>query len=257
MSTRLRKDLNNLSVFDKIIIVDTDDNERKSSMVLITDTAKCRAQDVSDIFHYMGILSYAATPKEALSEISSIYKAVLILHPEKFADIEDYLQKLRSYDRAVPVIAITDAHLPEYVSELFDGCYPDSIYSSTLVYEIAKLQKERGLPIIGAYRLAGIDASSDRRSVCVFDKPLPFTKTEIMILKYLIVSYPSPQSPKNILKYAFKPSRKPEITSIRTHVSVMNKKFRGVKGKNLFLAVPSHGYVISTPEIIQTYGEAN
>ena len=41
-------------------------------MLLIIDSMKRNAQAISDIFYYMGVLSYAATPCEALSEISGL-----------------------------------------------------------------------------------------------------------------------------------------------------------------------------------------
>jgi hypothetical protein len=59
-----------------------------------------------------------------------------------------------------------------------------------------------------------------------------------------------PQSAKSIVKYAYKPGKKPEIASIRTHISVMNRKFREITGKNLFVGIEKEGYVVSTPEIL-------
>ena len=77
-----------------------------------------------------------------------------------------------------------------------------------------------------------------------------------MILRYLIASYPTPQSAKKLVKYAYKPAKKPEVSSIRTHISVMNKKFREATGKNLCLAIDKQGYVISTPQILKSLSEA-
>ncbi|MBQ7344272.1 MAG: winged helix-turn-helix domain-containing protein [Clostridia bacterium] len=226
-------------------------------MVLIIDSMKRKAQAISDIFYYMGVLSYAATPSEALSEISGLYSAVLVLNPENLPDAENFVERLRSYDARIPIFAITDASPELYPESIFNGSYPDSIYSSTLVEEIVKYQIRRNLPLTAHYRLAGIDASCDMERVTVFDESIGFTKTETMILRYLISSYPIPQSAKEIIKYSFKPSRKPEITSIRTHVSVMNRKFREIRGKNLFLNIQGKGYVVSTPEILKSLSEAN
>ena len=226
-------------------------------MVLIIDAMKRNAQAISDIFYYMGVLSYAATPTEALSEISGLYRAALVMNPEKLPDAGNYTERLRSYDAKVPLFAITDAPKTEYPYEQFDASYPDSIYSSTLVEKIASYQAKARLPLIAHYRLAGIDASCSLEEVTVFDKAVPFTKTETMILRYLIASYPTPQGAKEIIKYAFKPSKKPEITSIRTHISVMNGKFRNVTGKNLFINIPGEGYAAATPEILKSLSEAN
>ncbi len=225
-------------------------------MILIISTAKRKAQAISDMFYYMGIVSYAATPCEALSEISTLYRAVLVLDPDGLPDTNSFVQKLRSYASSVPIFAITDAEACPHSTVLFDGRYPDSIYSSTLLERIVAYQSQRRLPLTAHYMLAGIDASCTSDAVTVFDKAVSFTKTETMILRYLIASYPIPQTPKSIIKYAFKPARKPEITSIRTHVSVMNKKFRDVRGKNLFVSVPRQGYTVSTPEILKSLAEA-
>ena len=223
-------------------------------MVLVISSSKKRAQVISDIFYYMGVLSYAATPQEALSEFSGLYRAALVIEPTSLPDQESFVAKLRSYARSVPVFAISDTN--DHIEEIFDKSFANSIYSSTLVEEIVRYQSEHRLPLSAHYRLAGIDASCTSERVLLFDKALTFTKTETMILRYLIASYPTPQNARKILKYAYKPSRKPETSSIRTHISVMNRKFRDACGKNLFLAIEKEGYVISTPEIIKSLSKA-
>ena len=225
-------------------------------MVLIIHTAKREARAIADIFYYMGVVSYAATPIEALGEISGIYRAILIIDPDNLPDIDSFVEKLRSYNSRIPIFAVSDQ--PNYLDhELFDGTFPDDIYSSRLIEEIVRYQKSRGLPLSACYRMAGIDASCHLENVLVFEKPLSFTKTETMILRYMIAAYPTPRDANDILRYAFKPMRKPEPASIRTHVSVMNKKFRELRSINLFIALPGEGYVISTPELLQDLKRAN
>ena len=223
---------------------------RENNMVLIISASKKKAQLISDIFYYMGVVSYAASPKEAFSEISSRYRASLILDPEELADEESFAEKLRSYASAVPIFAISDSE--KYNVDLYNGCFKNSIYSSTLVEQIVRYQNDHRLPLTAHYRLAGIDASCNSERVTVFDKSTSFTKTETMILRYLIASYPLPQNAKSIVKYAYKPTKKPELASIRTHISVMNKKFREMTGKNLFVGIEKEGYVVSTPEILSS-----
>lgn len=219
-------------------------------MVLIISASKKKAQVISDIFYYMGVVSYAASPKEALSEISGLYRAALLLEPTELPDEVSFTEKLRSYAFSVPIFAISDNH--SYNEALYDGCFKNSIYSSTLVEEIVRYQNEHRLPLTAHYRLAGIDASCNIERVKIFDEITSFTKTETMILRYLIASYPAPQNAKSIIKYAYKPGKKPEIASIRTHISVMNRKFREITGKNLFANIDKEGYVISTPEILSS-----
>ena len=223
-------------------------------MVLIISSSKKTAEVISDMFYYMGVVSYAATPTESLSEFSALYRAALVINPLSLPDHEDFIRKLRSYASSIPIFAVADRD--GHNEDVFDGTFKDSIYSSTLLEEIIRYQSERGLPLCAHYRLAGIDASCTAVRVTYFDKPIDFTKTETMIMRYLIASYPNPQSAKRIVKYAYKPSKKPELSSIRTHLSVMNKKFREIAGKNLCLSVDKEGYVIATPKVVKELSAA-
>lgn len=262
MSTRSVKDLNFISFLDIMLIENhkplytytellvTRTLRRENNMVLIISASKKKAQVINDIFYYMGVLSYAASPKESLSEISSLYRAILILDPEELPDEENFAEKLRSYAASIPIFAISDSD--KYNADLYDGCFKNSIYSSTLVEDIVRYQNDRRLPLTAHYRLAGIDASCNSERITIFDKSTSFTKTETMILRYLIASYPLPQNAKSIVKYAYKATKKPELASIRTHISVMNKKFRELTGRNLFVGIEKEGYVVSTPEILSS-----
>ena len=220
-------------------------------MVLIIHQSKSKARAISDMFYHMGIVSYAATPKEALAEISSLYRAVLFLDPERLTDTESLVNKLRSYNTRVPLLAVLNAGEAD-ISAGFDVVYQSDVYSSRLVNEIMKYQTSHGLPLTSQYTLSGIEASCERNSVSVFDKPMNLTKTETMILRYLIASYPAPKNAGSILKYAFKPLRRPEEASIRTHVSVINRKMREAHGSNLICSVAGKGYIVSTPEMLRT-----
>ena len=219
-------------------------------MVLIVSSSKKKAQSISDIFYYMGVLSYATTPYEATSEISGMYRAVLVLDPEELPDADNFIERLRTYNSLIPIFALSDSCNNYCCQKIFDKVFKGDIYSSALIEEIVAYQSERKLPLTAHYRLAGIDASCSKARVTVFDKFVTFTKTETMMLRYLIASYPAPQDAKSIIKYAFKPLRRPETASIRTHVSVMNKKFREVRERNLFVNIPDRGYTVSTPEIL-------
>lgn len=217
-------------------------------MILIIDTNKRRADSIADIFYYMGIISRAVTPKEAFAEISPLYRAVIISDPSSFPDIKDFKERLSTYSSS-PIYALTDAPERDTLSDLFRITFKAGAYSSTVATSIANDLRSQNLPVIGTYRLAGIDASCDVKAT-VLDLALPFTKTELMILRYLIAAYPTPQSAKRILKYAFKPGRAPDISGVRTHVSVMNKKFHQLMNKSLIISIPDKGYVVATPEIL-------
>ena len=69
-----------------------------------------------------------------------------------------------------------------------------------------------------------------------------------MILRYLIRKYPLPSSSDEIIKYAFRSTRAPEASSVKTHISLMNKKLESQIGKRMIEFVPKKGYIIITPE---------
>ena len=217
-------------------------------MLLIISKTKKTASDVAETFRYMSILAYAATPSEALSEVSELYRAALIISPEKLADAKDFVYRLKGYKSDLPVFAITDEEFDGDTYSSFDAVFRKPTFSPALAEKIIAFANEHSRSRIGDYRLAGINASSDAFGVTYFDKRIRLTKTEAMILRYLIRSYPLPKDSSDILKYAFKSSRAPEIASVRTHISLMNKKLEAVMEKRAIILIPHEGYLISTPE---------
>lgn len=217
-------------------------------MLLIISQSKRIAVGVSEAFHYMSILSYAATPHEALSEISPLYRAVLIISPEGFPDINDYVSRIKSYKSDIPVFALTQGAYPSYFPDVFDGIFTKPHFTPALAQKIIAYANENSRAGIGEYYLAGFDACCNTVGVNYFDRKVNFTKTEAMILRYLIRSYPIPQKAENIIKYAFRSARMPEPSSIRTHISVMNKKLDACIGRRLITLEAGKGYFIMTPE---------
>ena len=216
-------------------------------MILIISPSNRIAKDISEIFHYMSILSYGTTPKEGLSEISTLYKAVLIAEPSSFADIKDYTKRIHAYSSALPVYAITQNEY-EQTDEIFDFVYSKTVFSTTVAVDIVNRLNAEHNAKVGMYKLAGFDASYNILGVSYFFDSIKLTKTESMILRYLIRCYPLPQNAKDILKYSFKHSRAPEEYSIKTHISSMNKKFFSLTGRKMIELIPSKGYIIITPE---------
>ena len=217
-------------------------------MLLIISQSKRLAKSVQETFYYMSILSYGATPHEALSEVSGLYRAVLILNPESFPDINDYVARLKSYNTALPVFAFTESEEKSFYPDVFDGCFTRQTLTPGLASKIIGYANENNRAKIGDYRLAGFDASSDNTGVSYFDRKVTLTKTEAMILRLLLRSYPIPMSADTIIKYAFRPSNTPELSNVRTHISVMNKKMEQSLGRKMIVHAPSKGYLILTPE---------
>ena len=217
-------------------------------MLLIISKNKKLAKSVADTFYYMSILAYAATPHEALSEISGIYRAALIINPSEFPDIRDFVIRLKSYNTDIPVFALTNGENEPCYPDVFEQTFNKPTFTPSLAEKIIKFANETNRAKIGDYRLAGFDASSNVLGVNYFYNKVELTKTEAMILRYLIRSYPIPKRGEDIIKYAFKSSRAPEAAGIRTHISLMNKKFEQYLGKRMLAFVPHRGYVILTPE---------
>ena len=219
-------------------------------MLLIISKSKKEARAMAEMFHYMGIISHGATPVEALSEISNLYNAVIIINPDVLSSPDDFCRRLRSY-ASVPIFAVAE-NCTVADSIIFDGIIKRTSYASSIFKFISEYAYSNSLRSPGDYKLAGIDAAVDISIPMYFNKPLPFTKTETMILRTLIATYPTPKPPQDILKYAFKESKTPELSNIRTHISVMNKKFREITGRNIITLSVGEGYRILTPELIST-----
>ncbi|MBO7305020.1 MAG: hypothetical protein J6V09_07355 [Clostridia bacterium] len=215
-------------------------------MILIINKSKKDARGLSDMFYYMGQPAQVVTPSEALSEISPIYRAVIIMNPRALGDEAEYLSRLRSY-ADVPIFALTD--YPVAREAHYDGILQKDAYASKIfsyICDCATADK-RALP--GQYLLAGLDASINLRFVEYFGHAISFTRTEAMIIRTLIRLYPLPISSRDILKYAFRPARAPELANVRTHISVINKKFRELTERPLIVLESGKGYRILTPEL--------
>ena len=220
-------------------------------MILIVSRNKRRANQYSEMFHFMGILSHVATPHESYGEISLIYRAVLVLEPGTLPDPEDFVARLKSYS-SVPIFSISEDGENDRYAHLFADAFREASFSGTVVGRMAEYSREHRASHVGDYRLGGINATPDLPAVRYFDRELPLTKTEAMILRYLIRTYPHPQKPTKILKYAYRPSRRPEISSIRAHVCFINRKFREMTGRNLIGAVDNLGYTLLAGEFLKT-----
>lgn len=220
-------------------------------MVLIVHRKKLAARTVSDLFHYMNILSRPAIPSEALSEISLMYRAVIVLDPETLPEPREFVARLKAYARSVPVFAVSDNLAGFKDLDAFDGHFKFSCLSARLAWYMANYCKKHKLPCLGEYKAAGLNATCDLDTVYYFNDTLTLTKTEAMILRLMIRAYPLPLKPKDVLKYAFKQSRLPEASSVRTHVSSINKKFKALANRKLIVMIPDEGYTLLTPEIVK------
>jgi hypothetical protein len=131
----------------------------------------------------MSILAYPATHREALSEVSDMYRAALILNPEGFPDIMDYVKRIRAYRSDIPIFALTSLNPPSYYPDIFDGCFTIPTFTPELAKKIIEYANENNRAKIGDYYLAGFNASSSHLGVSYFYDKISLTKTETMILR--------------------------------------------------------------------------
>ena len=215
-------------------------------MILIINKSKKEADSLAAAFRYMGIVAHGVTPERASSEISTLFRAILIVTPEQLPDEVEYVERLRSYLREIPIFAITDNQ--DALKYNYEAYALRTATASHLYRLICDFCRTIDKATPGEYMLAGINASVDQGVVTYFSEPLPLTKTEGIILRFLIRAYPSPVASKMILKYTFSQAKSPEVSSIKTHVCSINSKFRGRLGRNLIVSTDG-GYVVMTPAL--------
>ena len=218
-------------------------------MILIIEENKSCARAWAEMFNFMGIPSCGADTADALSEIGSSYSAAITVFPEQISDLVDYVPKLRRYGGDVPIFALTDR--THASSELFAEVWGTGTMASELLDAMNAYCKENALREVGHYRLAGLDASIDVGRVVYRGEEIMLTKTEKLILRYLIRTYPTPQPPTRILKHAFRESRSPLVGSVRTHIHQINKKLGDVVGAPKIESVGIDGYTIGAVSLAE------
>ena len=120
-------------------------------MILIIDKNKSDARRLSEMFHYMGVISYGTTPNEALSEISTLYKAVIVVNPELLPDKNDYLFRLRSYNSEALIFAISE-HSADDDLFLFNYIFKRGTFTAEIYDCISKASREAGITPPGTYK---------------------------------------------------------------------------------------------------------
>ncbi len=215
-------------------------------MILIINRSKGDASLLSEMLHYMGVLSYGIAPDEALSEIKSGYRAAIVMEPERISDADILTAELSSYG-AIPIFAITDSN--DVINRIiFCKCFGTGTYAAEILKHIRNYAAKSGRSAPGDYSLGALNASAMLPAPTYLSSALPLTKTEAMILRYLIIRHPAACSAEEILKYSFRQTRVPELSNIRTHISVMNRKFRSIINYAIVEMNPKDGYSLKIPD---------
>ena len=211
-------------------------------MILIIDENRQRRNTLAEIFYYMGIPAVSRAPKEAQSELCESYSAVVFTSLSdtsiKNSVINDF-----SSTASRPVLGAFDAGEN---ADIFDIVFNKDASALDILKKITALQVIRGKAPLGTYMLAGLDICADRDCAAYLGRMVKLTKTECMILRYLIASYPKPKCSSKILTHAYKPTKMPEEASVRTQISLINKKFSHLGGA--IIVEQDEGYTISVPE---------
>ncbi len=191
-------------------------------MILTVSKNADFASSISDMLYFTGILSYPTSAVDAISELSLPYRAVLFVNRDSFFDEEELAEIIHSYAPSLPIFS-HGGNRSTHISAIKS--------SFSLSESIALMQNE--VSELGIYSTESLcEEGNGTFQFC--KQELPFTKTEVMILRSVIRFQPCGISTEEILKFAFRKRRTPDKGSIRTHISLMNKKFKQSFGIPLF-----------------------
>ena len=212
-------------------------------MILVISKDRTAAISISDIFRRMGVLSCAVSAAEIHKEPSERYSAVIIHDPDRISALKEHIDRFKAFGITVYALG---KDISEQTRSYPIEIIPHAVSSATALKQITSTAYDRSERIPGFYRLGGIDASCDQPTVTYWDKPVPLTSKETMILRAIIRAYPNPISAEKILKMVFKPNTTPTTACIRTHISSINRKLKQVCGQGLITLQPGKGYTIET-----------
>jgi len=193
-------------------------------ILLLDNTESVRADTLREMLYFIGIISQRTSSIRDLPFPASAFSAVVILCPLTAGELLE-IKKIYGKNR---IFCFGNVIADDEITKLKEGTF-----ASELIYEIRSVQGRAGQKPVGEYRIKELDASVTRDGVYFEGRKISFTKTEIMILRSLIALYPRPLTQGELLNAAFRGARTPEISNIRTHICVMNKKFRALTAKRL------------------------
>ena len=209
-------------------------------MILIIDNDTVLTHALSEIFNFAGIPTTIAERYRQVAHPDR-YRAVIFTSPE---DDSDALAARAQLSRS-SLIAVFREHREK--SKLYDRVVFARSISSGLTRTVAEVQSELSLPSSLEYRLSGIDASVELKNVCYyFDTPIKLTRTECMILRFAIASFPVPVTSRQIAHHVFRRDRMPDESNVRTHICSLNKKFMSAVGRRI-ISSSEGGYTVLTP----------
>lgn len=209
-------------------------------MLLILSNDKQSAETVCNIFYYLGIISYSEIYNSVKPEDVRQSTAVLMLHfgtPESLA----FSRNAQESFADKPLFACSEIN--PYGTEISNMNI--QVFPNTLSFpEIASILITDNRCRLGKYEAAGVCADRVNLHATVDGKELQLTKTELMIVRYLCATYPRRQRAERIRAFCWRSAKMPEISNVRTHISVINSKAKKAIGRHLISSGIKCGYVL-------------
>ena len=208
-------------------------------MLLILSDNKSTAETVCNIFYYLGVLSYAESYGTVKAEDINQSAAVLMLHygtPQS----SGFLDLMRDYLTDKPLFACESGTDSSDRTELKIHRFASDLSFPEIAAELIAGE----LSCLGKYEAAGVCADRKNVYATVDGKELRLTKTELMIVRYLCATYPLRQRAERIRSFCWRSARMPEISNVRTHISVINSKAKREIGRHLISCGIKCGYVL-------------
>lgn len=221
-------------------------------MILFVYRSKVLGNNIADNFNRMGVPSLVCSPEKVINNVSNKYKAIVVSIPSDDYAVYDaeFVYSLKIYSLGAPVFAICNTEDLDKVEALYayDKVFTTAMTPNDVLKYIQLHQYDNDLPRTGVYRLAGLDASLNLDFPQYYYNELFLTHNEKMVLRTLIMLYPSPVNASELLKHAMKKNNSPDSASIRTVICGINKKFKENFNRKLIeISEDKSGYIIITP----------
>ena len=201
-------------------------------MILVINDNLGLCESITEMFRIYGMPCYGTTIADAMKEPANLYSHLLIPEPYTSTDIEETVKNLRSKFPDSPIFKVGIPQADE--SNIFDAIIFPKKGKCGIVLGIVNLV----LDYLGSkkYSIGNLKVSAEQTCIFYKEKTVNITKTESLILRCLILTFPSGCQKEDILKYCFRRGSYTEVSAIRTHICSINKKFQAAIGEKLILS---------------------
>ncbi len=189
---------------------------------------------VCNMLHLLGAICIEGDDNQPLPVSPSLLHAQIILSPEY--DIRQTIVKIRDRHPSAPLFTLLDKHPAAPSRALVDKAFSSEVSIPHALFGIIEDCRHLGRTPPCSYEALGIRAHINTDGVYYLGRKISFTKTEAMLLRALLIAHPKPLYASALLSVALSPSRELDVANVRTHVSVMNKKFLFHTGLRLIKA---------------------